>query len=73
LIAYFTDLSRDAFYIYAGLFLCRVIGIFYRVLFHCRQLKSNFIIWAVVIVAISAELFLMPMFAARDDLINHGL
>jgi len=31
-------------------------------------LKSYFAIWAVVIVAIGAELF-----DARDDLINHGL
>ena len=54
-------------------FYVELLVFFIGALFHYRQLQSHFAIWAVVIVAISAELFLMPMFAARDDLINHGL
>lgn len=62
LITNFTDLSRDALHIYAGLLVFFIVAFF-----HHRQLKSHFAIWAVVIVAIGAELF-----DARDDLINHG-
>ncbi|WP_252406796.1 hypothetical protein [Acinetobacter terrae] len=62
-IVNFTDLSRDALHIYGGLWVFFIVAFF-----HHRQLKSYFAIWAVVIVAIGAELF-----DARDDLINHGL
>ncbi len=59
----FTELSRDALHIHAGLLLFFMVAFF-----HHRQLKSHVAIWAVVVMAIGAELF-----DARDDLINHGL
>lgn len=58
----FTELSRDALYIYAGLVLFFIVAFF-----HHRQLKSKWAILAVLIVAIAAELF-----DARNDLIKHG-
>lgn len=59
----FTELSRDALHIYAGLTLFFIVAFF-----HHRQLKSRWAIWTVLIAAIATELF-----DARDDLINHGL
>ncbi|MEJ2900126.1 hypothetical protein [Acinetobacter sp. NS-4] len=59
----FTELSRDALYIYAGLVLFFIVAFF-----HHRQLKSKWAILTVLIVAIAAELL-----DARDDLINYGL
>ncbi|MGC3818811.1 hypothetical protein [Acinetobacter sp. G11] len=62
-IVNFTELSRDALHMYAGLMLFFIVAFF-----HHRQLKSKWSIWTVLIVAIAAELF-----DARDNLINHGL
>ncbi|MGE4315370.1 hypothetical protein [Acinetobacter sp.] len=62
-IVNFTELSRDALHMYAGLMLFFIVAFF-----HHRQLKSKWAIWTVLIVAIAAELF-----DARDNLINHGL
>ncbi|UDM37912.1 hypothetical protein LIS44_12820 [Acinetobacter haemolyticus] len=59
----FTELSRDALHIYAGLTLFFIVAFF-----HHHKLKSKWAILAVLIVAIAAELL-----DARDDLINHGL
>ena len=57
-----TDLTRDALHIYAGLL------VFFCVAFlDKRQLKSIWALFAVVLIAISAELL-----DARDHLINYG-
>ncbi|VTX95111.1 Uncharacterised protein [Acinetobacter ursingii] len=59
---YIVNLTRDALHIYAGLL------IFFCVAFlDKRQLKSIWALFAVVLIAISAELL-----GARDDLINYG-
>jgi hypothetical protein len=52
-----TDLTRDALHIYAGLL----------IFLDKRQLKSIWALFAVVLIAIGAELL-----DARDDLINYG-
>ncbi|WP_445114921.1 hypothetical protein [Acinetobacter sp. WZC-1] len=61
-IIHLTGLDRDALHIYAGLLVFFIVAFF-----HKRQLKSQLAMWAVVIVAVAAELF-----DARDDLFNHG-
>lgn len=62
-ITNFTELSRDALHIYAGLTLFFIVAFF-----HHRQLKSKWAIWTVLIVAVTAELF-----DAHDDFINYGM
>ncbi|WP_291355515.1 MULTISPECIES: hypothetical protein [unclassified Acinetobacter] len=61
-ITNFTELSRDALHIYAGLTLFFIVAFF-----HHHQLKSKWAIGAVLIAAVVAELF-----DAHDDLINYG-
>lgn len=61
-IKHFTGLSSDALFIYTGL-------IFYFLIaaIHKRQLKSNIAMIAVVLLAISIEVF-----SSRSDIFGHG-
>ncbi|CAM4218661.1 hypothetical protein [Acinetobacter pragensis] len=55
-------LSHDAWLIYTGLLVYLLAA-----LIHQRQLKSNYAIWSVVIVALAVELF-----GARHDIFDKG-
>ena len=57
-----THLSSDAFSIYLGLIIFFLVAVC-----HQRQLKSNYAIWAVLIVAVGSELF-----NARHDILDRG-
>ncbi|RKG31791.1 hypothetical protein [Acinetobacter tianfuensis] len=57
-----THLSSDALLIYCGL-----IIFFLAALCHQRQLKSKYAIWAVLGLALAAELF-----GARHDILDRG-
>ncbi|MFW1666139.1 hypothetical protein [Acinetobacter ursingii] len=61
-IVHFTHLARDALHIYAGLLVFLCVAFLDK-----RQLKSIWALFAVILVAIGAELL-----DARDDFINLG-